>query len=158
VGFFEDTIRGLDEAGVRYVVVGGLAVVLHGHIRATYDLDLIVDLEEAEARRAVDALTGLGLVPRLPLDATELADAAARSRWISEKFWDPGDATRSVDVFVEEPIAFEGLWARSVVMPLASTRVRVASIPDLIELKRGTGRPSDLADIEALTAILEDDG
>jgi hypothetical protein len=161
VGFFEDTIKALNDAEVRYVVVGGLAVVLHGHIRHTYDLDLIVDLAPAEAHRAMETLTGLGFRPKVPVKADEFADPSTRARWIQEKgltvfaFWDPKDDTRIVDVFVDEPIAFEDLWARSVVLPLASTSVRVASIPDLVELKRRAGRPQDLTDIQALETILE---
>lgn len=161
MGFFESTIKALHDADVRYVVVGGLAVVLHGHIRATFDLDLIVDLGEGEAAKAVDTLTALGLIPRAPVPASDFADPASRKRWIEEKgmtvfsLWDPDDPTRSVDLFVEEPIRFDELWSRSVVMPLASTRVRVASIPDLIELKHRAGRPEDAADIAALTAMLE---
>jgi hypothetical protein len=159
--FFEDTIRALNDGQVRYVVVGGLAVILHGHIRHTYDLDLIVDLTPAEAHRAMGALTGLGFRPKVPVKAEDFADPEARARWIEEKgmtvfsFWDPVDSSLIVDVFVDEPIPFEDLWSRSVVLPLKSTEVRVASIPDLIELKRRAGRPMDLMDIEVLEDMLE---
>lgn len=161
VGFFEATIAALNLAEARYVVVGGLAVVLHGHVRVTVDLDLIVDLDPTEARKAVEALLGLGLVPSAPVDALDFADPSAREGWVREKnmrvfsMQDPNDVFRRVDLFVEEPMDFEGLWARSTVVPLQTTNARIASIPDLLELKRQAGRAQDLADIEALEAILE---
>jgi hypothetical protein len=49
---------------VRFVVVGGLAVILHGHLRATRDLDLVIDLEPSNCSRGLDALRGIGLRPR----------------------------------------------------------------------------------------------
>ena len=48
----ESLVRALNEAGVRYLIVGGLAVVAHGHARFTGDVDLVVDLEADNARRA----------------------------------------------------------------------------------------------------------
>ena len=61
---------------------------------------------------------------------------------------------REVDLFVEHLIAFDELWTRSEIINLSHTTVRIASIPDLIRLKRLAGRPQDLADIEALEIIL----
>lgn len=161
VALFEPIFAALNRAGVRYVVVGGVAVVLHGHPRLTADLDLAVDLAPAEARKAIDALLGLGLRPRAPVDPAGFADPATRSRWIAERgmrvfsMWDPEDPMRVVDLFVENPIDFEELWSRSEDVPLSGTTARVASIPDLIRLKRLAGRPEDALDIEALEAILE---
>jgi hypothetical protein len=161
VALFEPIFDALNRAGVRYVVVGGVAVVLHGHPRLTADLDLAVDLAPGEARRAVDVLLGLGLRPRAPVEASHFADPATRARWIAERVMrvfslqDPDDPLRVVDLFVENPIDFEGLWTRSEVVDLSGTTARVASIPDLIGLKRLAGRPEDLLDIEALEAILE---
>ena len=65
---------------------------------------------------------------------------------------------REVDLFAEHPIDFNELWNRSEVIELTRTVVRIASIPDLIYLKRLAGRPQDLADIEALEAILRRKG
>jgi hypothetical protein len=82
------------------------------------------------------------------------ADPEIRSQWIHEKgmrvlsLWDPANPMREVDLFVEHPIEFNELWNRSEVIELARTLVRIASIPDLIYLKRLAGRPEDLADIE----------
>ena len=61
---YEPLFRALNASGTRYVVVGGVATVLHGYARLTADIDLIVDLEESVAARAMRALAGLGLRPR----------------------------------------------------------------------------------------------
>ena len=60
---------------------------------------------------------------------------------------------REVDLFVENPIDFDLLYERSQIVVLATTNVRIASIEDLIQLKRLANRPEDQRDIEALQAI-----
>jgi len=146
-------------ADVRYVVVGGVAVVLHGHPRLTADLDLAVDLEPPAAQRAIGALTGLGLQPSAPVRAEDFADPDLRSAWKRERGMPvfsmvvTADPLRAVDLFVDEPIPFEELYARSVALDVAGTPVRVASIEDLITLKQRTGRLQDEADIAALREL-----
>jgi hypothetical protein len=158
---FEPIFRALDASGARYVVVGGVAVLLHGHVRATADLDIAIDLAPESAARVVSALVELGLRPRVPVEPSDLADPAIRRTWIEERgmhvfsMVDPGDPFNSVDIFVEEPIGFEELFERSVSIDVGGLAVRVAAIPDLIHLKRLAGRSQDAADIEALTAIAD---
>jgi hypothetical protein len=159
VALFDPIFEALNEREVRYVVVGGVAVVLHGHARLTADLDIAVDLDPEAAGRAVYALTAIGLRPRIPVDPTDFADPAVRAGWVREKgltvfsLWDPGHPLRSVDLFVENPIDFDELWERSEPVDLDGIPIQLASIPDLIRLKRIAGRPQDLADVEALEAI-----
>lgn len=159
VSLIEPIIRALEDAKVRYVVVGGLATVLHGYPRLTVDIDLIVDLAPEEALKAIDVLTTLGLVPRVPVAASEFADRDKRESWIRDKnmrvftMLDASNPLRQVDLFVESPIPFDDLWRRAEILPLAGTSVRVASIDDIIVMKRIAARPQDLADIEALQAI-----
>ena len=156
---FAPLFEALNREEVRYVVVGGLATVLHGHARLTADVDLVIDLSPDEARRGLDVLLGLGFEPRLPVDPTDFADEEIRRGWIEERgmrvfsLFDPANPMRSVDLFAEHPIDFDDLWDRAEVVPLRSTAVRVASLPDLIELKRLAGRPKDLADVEKLEEI-----
>jgi hypothetical protein len=167
---YEPLFKALNDAGIRYIVVGGLAVVLHGHARLTVDVDLVTDLDEEQARRTMDALVKLGLQPRVPVNPTDFANRSVREAWIRDRgmqvfsMFDPSNPMRVVDLFVDHPVPFEKLWSRSVEFELQETTVRVASIPDLIHLKRLAGRPRDEADIEQLEAILqakkntEDDG
>lgn len=163
MALFEPIFEALNAAGVRYVVVGGVAVVLHGHPRLTADLDIAVDLSPDAAGRSVIALEELGLRPRAPVNAADFGDATLRARWVEHQgmrvfsMWDPQEPMRSVDLFVENPIDFEELWSNSELVDLAGTPARIASIPDLIRLKRIAGRPQDLADIEALEAILAEE-
>lgn len=158
---YEPLFKALNDAGVRYVIVGGLAVVLQGHARLTLDVDLIVDLGNEPARRTIRALTGLGLQPRVPVNPEEFADPVVREAWIRDRgmqvfsMYDPSNPMRVVDLFVEHPIPFEELWTRSDAVDLQNITVHVASIPDLIYLKRLAGRPQDHADIEQLEAILQ---
>jgi predicted nucleotidyltransferase len=159
MAIFEPLFKALNEAGVRYVVVGGLAVVLQGHARLTADVDLVVDLDESQALRVIETLAGLGLKPRAPVSPRDFANRSIRESWIRERgmqvfsMVDPSNPMRVVDLFVEHPMPFEELWSRSRILALEDTTVRVASIPDLILLKRLAGRPQDLSDIENLEAI-----
>jgi len=161
MAIFEPIFQELNGAGIRYVVVGGLAVVLHGHARLTADIDLMIDLAPAPASEAMTTIISMGFLPRLPVEAMDFADPQIRSRWIQERgmqvfsLYDPSNPLRSLDLFVSHPIPFEKLWGRSEQIELTSTRVRVASIPDLIALKRLAGRPVDADDIAHLEAIQE---
>ncbi len=160
MAIFEPLFAALNAANVRYVVVGGLAVVLHGHARLTVDVDLIVDLDPFEAAKAIDVLAASGLQPRLPVNASDFANATVREAWVRERgmkvfsMLDPNNPMRVVDLFAEYPIPFDELWESSVEFDLRDTTVRVVSIPHLIRLKRLAGRPQDQADIVQLEAIL----
>lgn len=159
---FEPIFLALNEANARYVVVGGVAVVLHGHARLTADLDLAVDLSPAPARRVVDALGSLGLRPAAPVDPAGFAHPPTRERWRLERgmlvftMRDPDDPLRQVDLFVDEPIPFEELWSRAEIIQLEGIEVHVASIDDLIAMKEQAGRPLDLDDIAELRRIKEE--
>lgn len=150
----------LDEAQVDYVVVGGLAVILHGYLRATADLDLALGLSGDNPARGMQALAGIGLQPRLPVPLEDFADAAKRDDWRRSRnmqvfpLWDPANPLRSVDVFIEEPIDFRSLLAAAIDKDLDGVSVKVACIPHLIEMKQRAGRPRDLDDIAKLREIL----
>jgi hypothetical protein len=145
-----------------YVVVGGLAVILHGHLRATRDLDLVVGFAPENIAKACDALSAIGLRPRLPVTFQDFADPAKREDWFQNRnmqvfpLWDPNNPERSVDVFVHEPIDFGSLMEHSVVKDLDGVPIRVASIAHLIAMKQIAGRRHDLDDIEALREIADE--
>jgi predicted nucleotidyltransferase len=154
----ESVFRALNDRGARYVLVGGLAVVLHGHLRATGDVDLIVDLEDREVEKTLKGLEEAGFQPYVPVPAREFADPDKRAAWVRDKQMlvfslRPEAGVPVVDLFLEHPIPFDQLWARSDLATLRGVQVRIASIDDLVLLKRIAGRPEDLADIEALTEI-----
>lgn len=148
----------LNDAGVDYVVVGGLAVILHGYLRATADLDLAIGLSPDNAGKAMAALASTGLQPRLPVAMSDFRDPGKRHEWKQRNMlvfplWDPANPLRSVDVFIDEPIAFDELLGDAVRKDLDGVTIPVASIEHLIRMKRETGRGRDLEDIEKLEQI-----
>lgn len=161
---FEQIFAALQGAGVRYLTVGGVAVVLHGHARFTADLDLVLSLDEDNVLAALGALEVLGYRPRAPVRLTDFADAKQRKQWVDEKgltvfsMWSPKLPATDIDIFVEEPFSFDEVFERAVCVTLddSETVISVASIADLIALKKQAGRPQDLADIEALRAVAAD--
>jgi predicted nucleotidyltransferase len=158
-GRIEQVLKALNDAGVRYLIAGGVAVVLHGYLRTTADLDLVVQLDEGNTLRAMDALSGLGYRPRAPVQAAQFADPAVRQTWIDEKgmtvfsMWKSGDAALEVDLFVAEPFDFDHVYAEATEVQLDTTTARVVPLRTLIEMKRKTGRPQDEADAAALEAL-----
>jgi len=142
------------------LVVGGVAVVLHGYPRFTADLDLVLDLTASNASTAVAALQTLGYRPRAPVRAEDFADEDIRASWREEKgltvfsLWSPSYPGTEVDLFVEEPFDFGEAWSRRLDAVLDNgTTVHVVGIDDLRALKARVGRPKDVDDIAQLDAI-----
>ncbi len=129
------------EAGrVRYVVVSGVAVTLHGYERETLDLDLAVDPAPGEARRATAALYSPGFVPTLPLPPELLTVLTLLDR-----------GGRSVDLFARLLVPFGELWADSAhVGAGGGGPVCVCSLQHLIRMKRLRNRPFGVLDVEGL--------
>lgn len=159
LGPIERVLAALNAAEVRYLVVGGVAVVLHGHLRTTADLDLVIQLQPDNVRRALGALEGLGYRPRAPIPAEAFADPVERLRLRQEKqltvfsFWSPKEPTFEVDLFASEPFDFEAVHARALRVPLDEIEATVIGMDDLIALKEASGRPRDHTDIGALRAL-----
>ncbi len=152
-------LTSLAEERVRFLVVGGVAVVLQGHPRFTADLDLVIDLTPSNATKALEVLGAKGFRPRAPVPLLAFADAAVRQSWIDEKgltvfsLWSPDALGTEVDLFVREPFDFQAAYARADFVTLRGASVPVLSIPDLVMLKRAVARPKDLDDADALEEI-----
>ena len=157
----ETLVRRFNEAGVRYLIAGGFAVVAHGYSRFTVDLDFVLDLEPENAAKALQILKDEGYSPTIPVPIEQFADAELRENWAqnrnmvafplqSEKHRQTG-----VDVFVREPFDFERAYAERHEWPVAPELMAdFVSFEDLMKLKQEAGRPKDLQDIYYLRQIV----
>jgi hypothetical protein len=158
---FDLVFAALAKRNVRYLVVGGVAVVLHGVPRFTADVDIVLALDTANVLAALDALAELAYRPRAPVPLLHFSDASLRRGWIEEKgltvfgLWSPDHPATEIDLFIEEPFPFDEALARATRVALGGTNVTVASIADLIDMKRRADRPKDREDIERLLALTE---
>ena len=156
----EAIIGALNAVNVRYLVAGGLAVVAHGYVRFTADLDLILDLDPANLRQATAALGRLGYRPRAPVGLEEFAEPAKRAQWVREKgltvfsLFSAEHPATEVDLFVESPFDFEQAYRASARMEVApGISATFIGLPDLLYLKQQAGRAQDLLDIDKLKAL-----
>lgn len=143
----------LRDAGVRYAIVGGHAVALHGVVRGTLDIDVVVRWTRTTLVRAEAALNAIGLVSRLPVTAREVydfRDEYVRNRNLTAwNFYNPDDPLEQVDIIITDDLA--GKRTKAVALPTGP--VRVLSVTDLIAMKRRSGRPQDLEDVRALEKL-----
>ena len=150
---FEKIARHLDAEDLRYVLVGGMAVTLHGGTRITHDADLAVAFDLENRKQLVAALAPLRPRPmRLAAGAAwEWDEKCVRAPW---SIFDT-DAGR-IDLIVRLPgihDGFEGLYARSEVIESRGIHVRLASIEDLLAMKDAADRDKDREDARQLRAI-----
>lgn len=153
---FERVISALNDSGVDYVIVGGIAAVLHGVDRLTADLDVVLDLQRDAALKALKSLEKIGYRPRPPVRMEEFAEAERRKQWMETRnmqvfsLWDPRGELPVLDLFVSYPLDFARLLDDSVEVDIGGLRARIASVDHLIEMKSGTNRDKDRQDIAAL--------
>ena len=156
---YEEIFKEFELRGVRYLVVGGMAVNLYGYIRLTMDLDIMIDLSDKNLSKVIDVMERLCYTPRVPVNPHELLSEEKRDEWIKEKgavvftFIDLKKPFKQIDTFLNNPIDFEEAYSRREVMTIAGAKVSIASIDDLIKMKASTGRPRDMEDIHHLERI-----
>jgi hypothetical protein len=157
--FYLDVIETLNQSGVRYTIVGGIAAILHGAPRMTGDLDLAVVLDEKNLLTLVEAMISLGYKPRIPADPMDLAKAQVRELWRKEKgmkvftFFHPKKPFADVDILIDQQVDFNGIWEHRIEYRAGKVRIPTASMDDLIAMKRVSARDKDLSDIAALHRI-----
>lgn len=162
---FEAIVAALEDAGVRYLVAGGLAVNAHGYSRVTFDVDLVVQLDRGNVVPTFRALATLGYRPMVPVTAEQFADSKVRQTWIEGKgmkvlnFKSELHALTAVDVFVTEPFDFEEEYNSALIGEVSrGLFVRFVSLPTLIAMKKAANRPLDLVDIQHLLWVQEELG
>ncbi|SRR5579862_558220 len=160
VASFEAIVHSLNGVGVRFIVVGGLAVNAHGYLRFTNDVDLVIQLSKREIVSAFHVLEQIGYRPSNPVTAEDFADATLRETWRREKgmqvlkMWSAAHCETPLDIFVYEPFDFEAEYGRALVRE-DEIPARFASIPALIAMKKAADRPQDRIDIEKLRLLAE---
>lgn len=151
--WIEILIDTLERHGVQYAIVGGYALALHGVVRGTVVVDLVLKISRSNYQKAEKALAEIGLISRLPVGADEVIDF--REEYIRNKnmvawnFRNPNDSTQDVDIIITHDLCVMKIKKFKVgqrVMP-------VVSVCDLIKMKRKSGRPQDIQDIEALERL-----
>jgi len=144
---------------VDYVLIGGLAISLHGIERATMDIDVTVAMEPDNLSSLVTMARELGMTPVLPVPLEVLSDLDQLAQWHRERNLEafalraPGLSGVTLDVLLYPPVDYRQLRNRAVTFHAGKVPVVVASVDDLIALKQAVGRPIDLADIEHLKRL-----
>ncbi len=156
-------LEALDECGIRYMVVGGFAMVLYGIPRTTVDIDLMLDLSEENLRKFLQCMAALGLKFRQPVRLEDVLNPRWRQRISREKgalvltLHNPDNPLEEVDFFIKNPIDFEEAYRRRRVLKGDSLRVSVVHPEDLIRMKEMAGREGDFADIELLRRLMDEE-
>jgi predicted nucleotidyltransferase len=155
---FLEILNHLHDHHVDFVIVGGVAAALHGGSRVTFDLDIVPRLDHSSWPVVVNLLWELGARPRIPETIDRIRSVDNIREWRRDKgmvalnFRAP-DGSTEVDLLVAESDRFNELTARASSVTVGTRRFQVASIDDLIAMKRTAGRPQDLLDIEELERI-----
>ncbi len=159
MNLFERVFRELNKAKVKYLVVGGVAVNLHGYVRFTGDLDILLLLEEKNLKKMDMVMKKLKYIERLPVSIMDLSDSKKVKTWLQEKnmtaftFVPERDNPLQIDILVEKSLKFEKMSRDKVIKRISNVAIPVIAIDKLIIMKKEAGRDQDITDLEALLNI-----
>jgi len=151
--FLNRVCSALTENSVRYALVGGYAVALHGAVRGTIDVDIALAWNLKSLQAAERALNGIALVSRLPITADDVFQF--RDEYITNRnligwdFYNPDNLAEQVDIVIN----YDLKGRRRVTIDTVAGAVRILGLRDLIEMKKASGRPQDLEDVRALEKL-----
>lgn len=144
----------LDTAGVHYAIAGGYAVSLHGIVRGTIDIDLVLLLSEGNFIKCENVLQGMGLVSRIPVTAEDIIrrreDFISNKNLIAWNFYNPLNPSELVDILITHDLNDMDIKK----IQTFKRDLKVVSIDGLILMKEQSGRPQDIEDVKALKELL----
>jgi hypothetical protein len=145
VSDFKRILADLNEAGVRYVLIGGIALIRHGVVRATRDVDVIIagDTENISRMRSL-----IDSWPATRPDGSPVPEETISAGRTVNLATPHGD----LDILAERspPLSFEDLLVRAEVRRVDGVEAAICSLADLVALKRLAGRERDLVDLRDL--------
>lgn len=154
-------IEMLSAAKVDYVVVGGLAVALHGYQRVTMDVDVVLAMTPKNLQSFIDAAKAAGLQPVAPASIDSMADSELLERWFQDKgmlafgLRGPDTTSTVIDVLIKPRVSFADLKRDATIIDVGNLHIPIASIDHLIAMKTETGRSKDALDIAELKKLRE---
>ena len=156
-----DLLKELSAADVKYVICGGVACVLHGVERATFDIDLSVSFEKSNLEKILLVARKFGLKPRIPEPVESLLDEIKRKEWYEKKnalvyTFVSDNSPLQLDIFLQYPMSFEELTENSKLIIIDNVSMNVSSPEDLLFVKKLINplRDKDITDIKALEEII----
>ncbi len=149
----------LNDEEIKYIVVGGIAVNLHGIPRMTYDVDLLVDFEDSNLKKFLALFKGWGFKPKVPVDIMDFTQKTKREEWIKQKnmkafsLFNPAWAISEIDIIIDAPVDYTNAEKHVNYINTGNVIIPTISVPDLIKMKQKAGRQQDKADIKYLKAL-----
>ncbi|MCX6156143.1 MAG: hypothetical protein NT007_18495 [Candidatus Kapabacteria bacterium] len=153
-------ISEFESENIRYLIVGGLAVVFYGYLRLTTDIDIVIDFEQNNIDKAIVILKKLGYQPLIPVNIDDFADSEIRKKWIEEKniivfsLISQNFIETPIDIFVDIPFCFHEEYKNLVRAEIASgVFANFLSYERLIKMKQLSNRELDISDIQHLEQL-----
>lgn len=147
-------IRRLSEEKIKYAVVGGVAVIIHGVPRATFDLDIVIEFSPPNIKKFNKILKEFNLFPFVPINPLELSDKKKRNEWVRKKnakvinFRDPKNFY-NLDV----ALIYDYKKLKKIKIEIEGVKFEVIEKDELIRLKSKAGRDIDVRDVKNLKEL-----
>lgn len=151
-----ELIDAFEKAKLKYALVGGYALAMHGLVRATMDVDFVISLKLDEFELAEKTLQKVGLQSRLPIRAQDIIKM--RKEYIEDRnliawsFVDYKNPSRQVDILITKDLS----EINTLKISVGGRKINVATLESLIEMKTESGRPQDIIDIKNLREKLNE--
>ncbi|MEN0058530.1 MAG: nucleotidyl transferase AbiEii/AbiGii toxin family protein [Bdellovibrio sp.] len=153
---FYELIEAFDKENLKYALVGGYALALHGLVRATVDVDFVLTLTQKDFELAEKTLLSLGLQSRLPIRGQDIIkmrkEYIDKRNLIAWSFVDFSNPSRQVDILITENL--KDLDTERI--SIRGKKVTVATLKELLRMKTASDRPQDLIDAQNIKAKLHE--
>jgi hypothetical protein len=151
-----EVTEAFESSKIKYALIGGYALALHGILRATVDIDFVLSLRLNDFELAEEALAGIGLRSRLPIRAQEVIkmreEYITRRNLLAWSFVDYKDPARQVDILITKDLRDLEVERISA----GGKKLSVISLKELLKMKVEAGRPQDLVDVQRIREKLNE--
>lgn len=151
--FLIKVVNALKDNKVNYAITGGYAVALHGAVRATVDIDIVVNISKGSFKKAEKALNSIRLQSKLPVNSEDVfnfrKEYIENRNMIAWSFVNDVNPTELVDIIITQDLK----KIKTKRVKIIDSIINIVSIDDLIKIKEKSNRPQDIEDIKSLRKL-----